>query len=824
MKTKLKAIIILSVLGVLLFPAVKLLFILVDIFPQSYNLEIENYDNVISRYTFDKAAVDENPMHSLSSRQALGKRDLERQPLDDFYDEMMKQYKIEEDFVDVDEIYTRSLKLKDVRELNEIRSIITENVVTPVLGERDKDIIGDLSKLKVLHNFDDTGIDKIDKEISGTPSDQVANDLDAQGKEQIVDSYVNKKYLKGYRRQPSSLRIFNENKFYTSPVPDNSKLNSDSSLNRLKLMMGKNQYYCFEIVRFNLIAKDEININDLKVYVVRGEYIFPNVGGKNDIFFKYRNDKIVSSAALGYNPPPGPYQIVVKSRSNPDWKGVSANFRLLRRKVPKLKEGFSVVNMEYTVPLKNISVKGLKGWGHYREIANWVEYMGADAFWMLVAQTTGWDGNITPKRPWVQGGFKNLELLAPIMKEKNIQVGAYIMSYFSPGNGKKKAGYDPSLGYTASGNKLQDTYHISLNCEKRFQDILKVARAFEANPQVDYIGMDFIRTGRADGYEMGPLVVEDMNIPVPSQYHQYSYIDKVKWFANKVEDQRNRNIISKWRWWRATKTASIINRLVTEGNLTKPVWCFTLGWEHGKQHGQDPYMMFDAGAMIDAVMLYEATENQFKNMMIQWKNYMRDNKNNVIVGNASDVRLLTSTTRNPPADFMYRQVRGYRDIYRQGLAKGIFFHDISRALWSSKRGIDIKEWAIVNGHSISKYRQELGLIPYSAEIKFSPDKENGKIKIKNHTDQIIPGLELSFVETGNWTSVKDKGNYLITLFPRQTLEIPFRAVIKPKRKATDTILGYLITHKHYPKYFFFTQRAKVDYEKYMLAGLGTSGS
>ena len=822
MKKKLKAIIVLLVLATLITPAVKFLFILGENLSKSYNLEIENYDNIISRYVFDKNADGKNPINDLAGRSPFGKKKAKYQQLEDFYDEMLKQYQVsEEELIDADSIYSKSLKLKNVNELNEVKNIITENVTIPVLGEKDKDVIGDLSKLKVLHNFDDSGLDKVDKEIANTPADKVAKVMDKEGK-RIIDSYINEKYSTSYRRNPSVMKIFNENIFYNSPTPDNSKINSDENLNKLKLIMGKNQYYSFEIVRFNLVADKGINIDDLKVYVIRGDYIFPNVGGKNDIFFKYRDNKIVGTAAMGYNPPPGQYQIVVKSRKTPNWKGVSADFRLVRRSVPKLKKGFSVVNMEYTIPLKTIKVKSPRGYlGDYKEIANWVEYMGVDAFWMLVAQTTGWNQNATANRPWVKGGFRNLDLLAPVMKEKNIQVGAYIMSYFTPANGKKKVGYDPSLGYNSTQNRLEDSYHISLNCEKRFQDILKIAKEFEANPNVDYIGMDFIRTGRADGYEMGPMVVEDMNIRVSKEYHKYSYIGKVKWFANVIENQKNQIVISKWRWWRATKTAGIINRLITEGDLTKPVWCFTLGWEHGKQHGQDPYMMFDAGAMIDAVMLYEASENQFKNMMVQWKNYMRDNQNNVIIGNASDIRLLDSSTRNPAADFIYRQVKGYRDVYRSGLAKGLFFHDISRALWSSKRGIDIKEWAIVNGHSVSKYRQELGLIPYSAKIRFNADKETGMIKISNHIDQIISDLKLSFIKTGNWNKVQHKGDHFVTLFPNQTMDIPFKALIKSSRRSIDTILGYVIEHKHYPKYFFFTQRSKVDYEKYMLADVNS---
>ena len=276
--------------------------------------------------------------------------------------------------------------------------------------------------------------------------------------------------------------------------------------------------------------------------------------------------------------------------------------------------------------------------------------------------------------------------------------------------GKKKAKYEPSLGYTSVGDRLEDSLHISLACEQRFQDMLKVAKSFEKNPYVDYIGLDFIRTGRADGYEMGPQVIAEMNIRVPQGYKQYTHRNKVKWFAQQIEVKKDPVIIRKWRWWRATKTAGIANRLITEGQLSKPLWVFTLGWEHGKQHGQDPYMMFDAGVMVDAVMLYEASEKQFRNLMVQWNNYMRNHQNNIIIGNSSDIRLLESTTRNTASEYVYRQKKGYRKIYRNSLAKGVFLHDLSRALWSSKRGLKTLEWAVVNGHTTSAFRQESGMI------------------------------------------------------------------------------------------------------------------
>ena len=795
-----------------LIPGFKLIYILIKAYPKSYTLELDTYEKVITRYQFDKDALSSYAGDLPSSKNAFGEKALGGQSLDQYYTSLLEQYKIEEDLADLENFYNRSLNLQHNKELGQMSHSIVETMMGPVLGEKDKDVIGDLSQFKILHNFDDTGLDDLKKQIAGTEPDNIAKKMDAEG--QTIDSYVKEKITHSYRRSPDSFKVYAQHNFFTSPSPDHLKKNSVNQLSQLRLLVSKKKYYSFEIIRYNLVSKEAVNLEDLKIYVVRDGYIFPNVGGKIDYFFKYNAKVIHGTAALGYNPPPGKYQILVKSKSNPHWPGLSTDFDLLKRKPPKLKPGFSVVNLEYTVPVNTRKIIGPSGkLGNYEEMANWVKYMDADAFWMLAAQTTGWGTTIKPDAPWIPGGFKNLNLLAPEMKKRHIEVGAYVMSYFTPANGKAKVGYEPSLGYDPQLNKLENTYHISLNCERRFQDIVKVARTLERDTNIDYIGLDFIRTGRADGYEMGPLVVRDMNIRVPKKYEKYSYIDKVKWFARQIESKKNQVIIKKWRWWRATKTASIVNKLITEGEISKPIWVFTLGWEHGKQHGQDPYMMFDAGAMVDAIMLYEATELQFKNMMVQWNNYMRNNENNIVIGNSPDIRLLDSTTRNTPVEFEYRQKKGYRNVYRNGLAKGIFFHDLYRALWSSKRGITTLEWAVVNGHTISAFRHESGIIPYEAKVSFNKDQRTAVIQIENKGQQAIHGIKLHFVPTYSWQEVKDNAPASIDLRAGEKRKFLVEAMVREGYESKDSILGYYLEHPRYRRYFFYTQKTKKRFKQ-----------
>ena len=828
MKKIILSTVIVIFLFILLIPVFKIIYIRINSFYKSYTIEIEDKKE-IERYVFQNSISESDTnLDSIlvnNEKNLLDKKQNKQftKQANLFFEKLISEYQIiEDDFRTADNWLTLENK-KNKNEINQSINLISRELAVPILGDNNLDIIGDIDKLEILHTFDDTlENDIIPKNYQKTPEDKIALLFDQEGgssqltinEKREIESYISKDITRLYRRASISIKTYKKRKFTTSPVPLKKAKQIPDALNKLRLIMEKDQYYSFEIIRYNLISQHQININDLKIYIRRGKLLINNVGGKNDFFFKYRNNQIVGTTALGYNVSPGKYYIIVKSKSNPQWKGIVNSFQIIRRNVPKLNPGFSVVNMEHTIPLKRTPVISTKGnFGDYKEIVNWLKYMDVDAFWMLVAQTTGWNSKANKENPWNKGGFINLDLLAPEMHKAGILVGGYIMSYFTPGNGKKKIGYDPSLGYDSGENQIQDSYHISLNCEQRFQDILNVARSLEKNPYVDFIGMDFIRTGRADGYEMGPLVVEDMNIKTPQKYYQFNDLEKIKWFANQIENVKNQSIIKKWRWWRAHKTASIINRLIIDGNLTKPIWVFTLGWEHGKQHGQDPYMMFDAGAFVDAVMLYEASEAQFKNMMYQWNNYMRDNKNNLVIGNSSDIRLLESISRNTAADFMFRQIKGYRKIYRNGLAKGIFFHDISRALWSSKRGIPIYDWAIVNGSSTSEFRFDSGVIPYKIVIDFNlSSKEEGVIKIINPSKKIIRNLSLQVIKTPHWDKITTSiSSRFITIKPNSTLEFSFKAKIKPKYQNQEIVLGCVAEHPRYRKYFAFTQYANKPY-------------
>lgn len=808
---KIKTIVITAVLGlfllILLIPAVQLAVKLVNE-KENYALEIVNDQELLLKYQYQPTA-DGSPLDIVknffnSTNQEITSQ--EKISLNNnneiYFDEIDQQYQL---------IGDSSGLISDEGFVESANSDNTGSVAFDqqqiLIEKQDVKILSQFKNAKVIHDFDGSGI----VDDSNDYSLKLPENTDYETP--YLDEFVNKDYQKPdppkYQHSINAFQLLPVNNFFTSPKPSSKNDNTWEQLNNLKLILDKEGYYRFEVIRINLVSEDTIDISDLKIFMKRGDYLIPNVGGLHDAFFRYQDGTIYSSYAMGYNPPSGDYEILVKSISKPEWEGITKSFKILRRVHPPLEKGFSVVNWEYGINIKSFDFTGPYGKkGGVEQLAKWLSYMGVDAFWILGGQTTGWDKNVTPDTPWGSDiTLKNLNLLTAAAKKEGVKTGAYVMSFFTPANGKIAAGYINSLGYNKGS--IHDSLHISLMDKRRIQNIVDRMITFENDPNVDFVGLDFIRTGRADGYEMGPLVIKDMNITTPKNYANYSIEDKVKWFARNVENQKNQVMIKKWRWWRAHRVATIANQVINDAKLTKPMWVFTLGWEHGSQHGQDPYMFFDAGVFADAAMLYEANYIQFRNMMVQWPNYMTYNKNNLIIGNASDLKFLDGEMGSYGLEYLRRTKTAYTKIYREGLAKGIFIHDLSRALWSKRRYYTIGEWALLHGHATSEFKKDHGLIPYEGEISFDQTSSSareltGKMIIKNISKQNLNNLQVEYAPTGAYDLVFDNVPENIALSVGESISFSFKARLKEKYIGMERPFGYKITHANFPKYFFMT--------------------
>jgi hypothetical protein len=377
--------------------------------------------------------------------------------------------------------------------------------------------------------------------------------------------------------------------------------------------------------------------------------------------------------------------------------------------------------------------------------------MNADMLWILAGETTTFHRKKRGASPWDKGPLENLKLLKEIAPYYGVKIGAYIMSFYVPGAGGIPDRYEAGLGYNAEKGTLYRSRHISLASEQRIRDMVELATQFQKDPQIEYIGFDFIRTGRADGYELAQLVIDDTGIDTPREWIDLDASERIKWFARKIEVEHDPLIIEKWRWWRAHKVAEIVKRVMEEAEITKPVWVYTLGWNHGKEHGQDPVMFFDAGVTFDAVMLYEASQSQFERLLGHWNRYITAEQGNVLVGSCVDYKLLDSDTLTPPEEFFRRNTEAYQNVMRNGFAKGIFFHDIARAFWGRKGGYRFMDYAVAHMSSVYGLKREHGTLDLVVDVMYEEEGEDmlgGVLQCKNNSTRDLEDIRIELVSPG----------------------------------------------------------------------------
>ncbi|MBI4977176.1 MAG: hypothetical protein HZC28_06815 [Spirochaetes bacterium] len=481
----------------------------------------------------------------------------------------------------------------------------------------------------------------------------------------------------------------------------------------------------------------------------------------------------------------GEYEFVVYVDDKKAKRVYTKAFYVKGRAVTPLEKTMSVVSMEYNLPISEKKIPSPNGGAeNYHAFYDWVRIMNADTFWVLAGQTTGWDSTISPQKSWGSIPIRNVELLAASPNKRDVKLGAYLMSYFTPGYGNQNAGYTVSLGYDRATQSVAISRHISLSCKKRLNDIIDLLRRFQDNRNISHLGLDFIRTGETDGFEMADEMVSRTGVRTPADWNNMAIEAKVIWLSGEVG--RSKSMMMKWRWFRAHKTASIIHS-IRDAGITKPIWVFTLGWNHGLEHGQDPYMFFDAGADMDAVMLYEANHYQYKQMMVHWPAYLNGNYN-VLAGNMIDKRMLDGDEL-AQMEFYKRSTDAAAKMNRNNRVRGIFFHDISRALWSRYRGADINEWSYINAAVASRVKEKYNETPVSTKLELDEENGRGTLTVANLT-----GLPVENISIQTFAGPELKGIYLSrkeipSLAANETLEVPFTFAWHEGSSGAKTMLG-----------------------------------
>ncbi len=578
----------------------------------------------------------------------------------------------------------------------------------------------------------------------------------------------------------------------------NVMISSNSSA-RIVFYSYKKSYYRFEVARF--ILSGEIDSSKFYVIVYKDKTPIKCFLGPLKLSFSETRYGNLSSWIAAWKPEIGTYEAVLYCQ---DYPVMSRQFEIIARTPPEFKKTISLLNLEYNQPVVKRSIYNshLQKTNFISGVADWMNYGNIDAFFILAGETTGW-GTINRDRPWEYYPLKNLETVGKEISACNKLVGAYIMCFYTPKNGWLKAGYNPALSIRNDYNNTEAVSgkFISFSDQKRFDDIVALAKYLNSIDYVDFIGFDFIRFGELSGYENADEFTRDMNIETPSRWNSYTLAEKTLWLGQKLQGNRNAVIKEQWNLWIAHKTAEFLFRVRKAAGITKPVWVFTLGWDHGREHGQDPFFFQDAGAFADFIMLYEASPDMFEAMKKSWAEYLSNEKLNYIPGNQIDYALLKSChNNNPVEEYSYRL--DWASHYSQYFSKGVFIHDISRAFWGRTGNYSSLEWLISAFSSVSYNRRLNNEIPFQIDVITNEIQTDISGTLNVPVEVQIDPSSLAFLEGKTITieNIGDKIYQKIDISKNTNIIINIKMI--PKIGKVQW-LGLCTKIDGYPPYFVF---------------------
>ncbi len=481
-------------------------------------------------------------------------------------------------------------------------------------------------------------------------------------------------------------------------------------------------------------------------------------------------------------------------------------FEVIARKPRELPPGICVATWEPDFPTGYVTrPDGTRG--DWRAMFDWAEYIGADTLCFRGAVTTAYNaaGALTIDQPWVLRNIEAITRLGDEAHHRGLKFGAWAVAYETypnkptsslPNPNKYKPPYQFAKDISRSTGRVSDMCWVSLLDENRIKHLTEFFKRLERMPQVDYIGMDYMRVEGA--YEMSEQFAREMplrNLPVeklPADWDSRSQQSKWRYVATKVETEWNavsgRDFYECWNWWRAHKCAEIVGRIIREGEITKPVWIFFLSWKRGMQHGQDALMFNDAGVSLIAPMLYQCQSfDHFDFLMEGWQEYLRPGQVNLVPGDQVDdywhKRTGQQRSRRPAApEVMYdRMTRAHKGMVPGAASIGAFWHDISRAAAPSGRSgrgpYPGREWALAGGAAFSKLRETWGVYPIKAELQVRDRAPIGarfetRVQIENLSERAVRNINIELQPTPQIVATNGNKKRIQSLGPGEKISVP----------------------------------------------------
>lgn len=380
-----------------------------------------------------------------------------------------------------------------------------------------------------------------------------------------------------------------------------------------------------------------------------------------------------------WNAEPGEYRPVLLGRDAWADRLRVTPFTIGRRKPLVSPAGLVVATLERNEPFAQLRMKGPDGREtDWRGILDWAQAIGANAFWMAGASTPGKE----PGEVWLSPNRELIPEVAKECKKRGLKFGVYVLYSLTLDKDNKVPGYE--YGVDIEDGKPVETRAVSIREKRRLDDAAEFLRPFAKDPNVDFVGVDYIRNALGGMELVDDFAAEMPGLALPPEWKTLGKDERMLWLARKKVMRKDYALVDAWQWWRARRVALIVKELKRRLG-DKPMWAFTLTWAKGWNHGQDPVMMNDAGIDLDALMFYEADKEQFAAMMKEWHAYAKTGDVNLVPGNIFDWNLHQKDPSGP-AEFGRRLDVALERVYADGPARAVFFHDIGRLVYSNRLG------------------------------------------------------------------------------------------------------------------------------------------
>ncbi len=394
---------------------------------------------------------------------------------------------------------------------------------------------------------------------------------------------------------------------------------------------------------------------------------------------------------------------------------------------------------------------------NWRALVEWAQFIGADALWCRGAVTQAskrW--SLSMQQPFAPINEDLLARLGSEAHRRGLKFGLWAVAYATLPHGRNagKPQYEFAKIMRPDGS-FSDGDFISLLDPDRPKHLAQWMQHVAGFDWVDMVGLDYIRPDKGD-YQVTDGFARTMPVELPEQWDNWSRQQRWRWVAKMVEKRwrREPRFYEMWNWYRCHLVAKRVREIVARAAIDKPVWCFIFGWRAGRQSGQDPVMLTDAGADALAIMLYQCpTVSHYEQMVRDWSRYKAAGQARLIPGDQVD-DFWHQHLRNPaaPEELYRRIVTAARTAAGGKKAAGAFWHDISRALGGRLGPYPGREWALAGAAAFTQVRALWKAQPIQLSLKAPSSAPAGinfqcRVTLKNISTQPVRNIDVAVEQT-----------------------------------------------------------------------------